>query len=131
MIIKNTLFLYISTVLLINMANGEQLCNKRFLDDLESNDKLTHAQKFDKAKRYCVGKYIEIDGVIEDVGRLYDIDMVGKDGLKYTIDLSPDHDCGDLLELNKGQEISISGIIKAAVPHWPKISIELANCIKK
>lgn len=123
-------FLLLATTAAFSAPARAESCDKTFLERLEGDKTLTTVQRQRKADDQCVGKVIAAVGNVNDVSSSSNIDLVGADGLRYDLYLSPAHKCGDVIAIQKGQRISAQGRVYKVYITRREYVLREAVCVK-
>ncbi len=119
----------LATVSAFGISARAEPCDKAFLIQLESDRTLTAIQRQRAADDQCIGKATTAVGSVNDVSS-NNIELVAADGLRFDIYLSPTNKCGDLVRIQKGQRLSLQGLISKVLIARREYVVREAACVK-
>ncbi len=103
-------------------------CSKEGFDELNRDNANTAYFLDHQAEKACVDKRYSSSGSVKDVYAKDEFEMIAEDGLGVTVLLRSSHDCGDLLQMRKGQRVAVSGTVARTYRTAGKILVKDANC---
>lgn len=110
-------------------APADKVCNRSFLDELERDENLTKLQKDHKIVTACAGRTVKIKGRVTRADFQSSFEIKDLEGLEWDLSLVAGHNCGNLLNLSKGQEINAIGVIKNGFAHLTRFYLVNADCV--
>ncbi len=104
-------------------------CDGAFMKKVWEDKVLTEIQKDVFVEQMCFHKKIRVTGHVSDVDS-FAVTIKDEFGTTYRAYLLHNEVCGRLININKGDKLTIEGIIRKAWYVIDKIFVENAVCIK-
>lgn len=103
-------------------------CNKELFERTRKDERLTGLQKQATLDAACIDRMVIVTGTVLDVTNQPVIEIRGSDGLTYVLYPASKHGCGDLLNMNKGQQVAASGRVKTVYGNTFTVALADAAC---
>ena len=104
-------------------------CDKTFMKKVLHDNVMTAAQKNTLMKKNCVNQKISVTGTVSNVG-LWHIELKDELGISYDAMVLNNEVCGALVDINKGDTLTMETIVKRVIYKAKWVTADKAVCKK-
>jgi len=120
--------LLLSALLLPAIAGAALPCSKAGFDELNRDKANTAYFLDDAADKACLTKPYVASGSVNQVYGKDELEVMAEDGLRVTVILGAAHGCGDLLNIKKGQQLRVKGLVARTYRSVAALRLKDGSC---